>query len=356
MSTVLSKNQLRVCYMGISSPGFSRNRVYIPALKEQGVQVLECFTQSGGLVKFVSLFKKHWSMRNGYDLLVVAYPGHSIVWFARILSRKPVVFDALCTAWEAEALSHEAKFLRQLRIKFIDWVAVHCATCVLVESEEQKKFFIRRFGGNSEKYQVVYTGVDESIFFVDKKIKKLACYTAVFRGRLSYESGIEYVVRAAKILENNNIFIRIVGYGNNLSLVRKIISELNVKNIEVISQELSFSELKRKMAECHVSIGQLSKNDRLKRTIPHKAFESFALGLPYITARAEGINEIIKGGESCVMIPAEDAEALAEAIVSLRDDPDYADSLQKRAADIFENKLSQRAIGKKLVQIFSNYL
>ena len=168
MSVVQNKNQLRVCYMGISSPEFSRNRVYIAALKGEGVQVLECFTQSRGLKKFISLFRKHWMMRNEYDLLVVAYPGYAIVWFARFLSRKPIIFDALCTAWEAETFSHEASTLRQMRIKLTDWIAVRCSTSVLVESEEQKKFFVHRFGGNSEKYQVVYTGVDESVFNLEK--------------------------------------------------------------------------------------------------------------------------------------------------------------------------------------------
>lgn len=355
MSTILSKNQLRVCYMGISSPEFSRNRVYIGALKEQGVQVLECFTQSGGLVKFASLFEKHWSMRNGYDLLVVAYPGHTIVWFARLLSRKPIVFDALCTSWEAETFSHEATIFRQMRMKFIDWLAVLCATMVLVESEAQKIFFVNRFGGDPEKYQVVYTGVDESIFKFDKT-PKLSRFTIVFRGRLTYESGVEYVVRVAKILKGENVSFRIIGYGYKLLAVDQLIKELGLKNIEVISEQLSFDELKKKMAECHVSIGQLSDNERLKRTIPHKAFESMALGLPYITARAEGISEILKDGESCVMIPAEDTKALAEAIVFLRDNPEYAESLQKRAADIFEDKLSQRALGEKLVQIYRNYL
>jgi len=355
MHDAFVKNQPRVCYMGISSPEFSRNRVYIAALKERGVQVFECFTQSGGLVKFVSLFKKHWSMRNSYDFLVVAYPGHTIVWVARLLSRKPIVFDALCTSWEAETFSHEATVFRQLRMKFIDWLAVRCATLVLVESEAQKIFFVNRFGGDSEKYQVVYTGADESIFKLGKTTK-LSRFTVVFRGRLTYESGVEYVVRAAKILDGEHIFFRIIGYGYKLVAVNQLIKELDIKNVEVISEQLSFDELKKKMAECHVSIGQLSDNERLKRTIPHKAFESFALGLPYITARAEGISEILKDGESCVMIPSEDAKALAEAIVFLRNNPEYAESLQKKAADIFEKKLSQRALGEKLVQIYNNYL
>lgn len=346
------KNHIRVCYMGIARPEFSRSGVYIPALRKQGLQVLECFAQAKGTRRFVSLFKKHWPVRNKYDLLIVAYPGYAIVWFARLLSRKPIVFDALCTLWEAETFSHKANMFRQLRIRFIDQLSVWCASVVLVESEAQKNFFLKRFGGDPEKYQVVYTGVDESVFSADV-VPKLPRFTVVFRGRLTYESGIEYVVQAAKLLESEDIFFRIIGYGYKLAEVNDLIEKLHVKNVEIISQRLSFAEMKTKMAECHVSIGQLSDNKRLERTIPHKAFESLALRLPYVTAQAGAVGEILKDGKSCVMIPAADSSALAGAIVTLRDNPAYAESLQKKAYDLFERRLSQRALGEKLVSLFA---
>lgn len=340
----------RVCYMGISSPEFSRTRVYLSALKMHGAQIIECFVDPRGLQKFLLLFSKHRGFKNAYDVLVVAYPGHRIVWFARLLTRKPVVFDALCTLWESETLSHEARLFKQIRIKFIDWLAVHCSTVVLVESESQKKFFIERFGGSPEKYQVVYTGVDEAVFTFNET-PKLPRFTVVFRGRLSHESGVEYFVRAAKILEDENIFFRVIGYGYNLTLIQKIIKDLNIKNLEVVSERLTFSELKNKMAECHISVGQLSNSERLKRTIPHKAFESLVLGLPYITARAEAISEILEDGESCIMVLPASPEKLAEAIILLKNNPKYAQDLAKSAYNVFNKKLSQRALGEKLIAI-----
>lgn len=348
-------NPVRVCYMGIADPRFSRSGVFMPALKARGVKVVECFTEKSGFERFLTLFKKHRKIHDEYDLLVVAYPGYAIVWFARMLSRKPVVFDALCTLWEAETFSHKAKPLRRARIRFIDWLSVWCASVVLVESEAQKAFFLDRFGGNPERYHVVYTGVDESVFNADG-VMKLPRFTVVFRGRLTYESGIEYVVRAAKLLDGDGISFRIIGYGYKLAEVNDLIKKLQIRNVEVISQRLPANEMKMKMAECHVSIGQLSDNVRLVRTIPHKAFESLALRLPYITARAGAIGEILKDGKSCMMIPPADPQALAEAIVTLRDNPEYAESLQKEGHDFFEKNLSQRALGERLVSLFTGLI
>lgn len=347
-----NKKLLRICYMGIVNPDFSRTRVYLAALKKLNVNAIECFVPPQGLRKFQLLFKKHWLIRNDYDVLVVAYPGHMIVWFARLISRKPVVFDALCTLWEAEVLSHEAGFLKEVRVRCIDWLAVHSSTVVLVESQAQKNFFIKRFGGNPDKYQVVYTGADESLFFIDQT-PKLQKFTAVFRGRLSHESGIEYVVQAAKILENENINFRIVGFGYLLATVQKLIEDLKITNIEVVSEQLSFPDLKRKMAECQVSLGQFGNNERLERTIPHKAFESLALGIPYVTARAEAVSEILEDGESAIMVQAADPDAIARAVLSLRDNPAYADSIKNKAHEVFTKRLSQQALGEELVSIFS---
>jgi len=73
-----------------------------------------------------------------------------------------------------------ATYFSQLKMKIIDWLAVKCADIVLVETFAQKKFFEQRFfWGEKDKYKVVYTGVDDSIFYFDDTVVKLPyllCY------------------------------------------------------------------------------------------------------------------------------------------------------------------------------------
>ena len=89
---------MTVCYFGISSPDFSRNRIYRDALRSKGVRIVDCFDETPGWRKFLHLYRKHRILKGTYDVLIVAYPGHAIVWFARLIATAPVVF-ARMTPW-----------------------------------------------------------------------------------------------------------------------------------------------------------------------------------------------------------------------------------------------------------------
>jgi glycosyltransferase involved in cell wall biosynthesis len=136
--------------------------------------------------------------------------------------------------------------------------------------------------------------------------------------------------------------------------VKEEIFRLGLKNIELISRWLSGDEIRQLMLECHISLGQLENHDRLKRTIPHKAFETLALGIPYITARAEGISEILTDGESCLMVNPADPEDLADKILQLKNNPKLADRMTKNGLELFKNKFNTKTLAYEIMSIYEN--
>lgn len=340
---------MKICWFGVYNLKESRNRIYIRGFKELGVEIIECRDDSNGLLKYFKLFKKHWKIRNNYDFLVVGYPGHPVVWLAKLLSNKPIIFDALCTVEEGVIISreeHNRYSLKYFYIRFIDWLAVKSADLVLVESEAQRIFFEGKFG-KSDKYKVVYTGADDSIFYPDN-IKKREKFAVVFRGKFLPEAGVKYVLRAAKILENSDVGFLILGNGWLQDEVKKEISILNLKNLEWISDWLAVDDVRKKMLECNLSLGQFENHERLKRTIPHKAYESLALGLPYITAQAQGISEILTEGENCLMVKPADPKDLADKILQLKNDPKLAEKIANSGLDLYRGKFTPTQLAKKI--------
>lgn len=321
-------------------------------LRELGIEIVECRDTSPNIIKFWRLWKKHRILKNNYDYLVVGYPGHAVVWFAQLLSRKPVVFDALCTMYEGVMISRKEFALWSLKsiyIKFVDWLAVKCADIVLVESEEQRKFFEQKFG-KSTKYKVVYTGADDSVFYKDE-IKKKDKFTVVFRGKFLPEAGVKYIIEAAKILEGkrSGVDFLIIGNGWLEKDIRLQIKDYRLKNLELITENLSNDELRNKMLECHVSLGQFEDHERLERTIPHKCFESLALGLPYITARTKPVMEILKEGESVVLVNPADPEDLALKILYLKDNPAILNKIAENGHKIYQQKFTPKILARKIL-------
>lgn len=343
------KVSIAILYFGNVDMGQSRNKVYADGLRQNGLTVLECVDRALGLHKYWNLYKKHRALKGKYDVLVVGYTAYIMVPFARLISRKPVIFDALCSFYETEILSRDALKEMPFRIPFVrlvDWLATRCAHKVLVETEEQKKYFMRELGVPEHKLVVVYTGVDDTLFRADLSVPKYDTFTVLFRGRIMSEAGVPTVVRAAKLLEKEHINFLIIGHGVNDSMqeFRVVMSELSPTNIRHIGEQLPPEELVAYIQKCHVSLGQFARHERLERTIPHKCFEALAMKLPYITARTKGVSEILEEGKHCLMTKPGDAEDLARTIRQLRDSPGQGRAMAESCYTLYTDRFSPKMI------------
>jgi len=349
----LTKNNLTVCYFGIFNPDFSRNKVYINGLRKRNIKVLICNDDSKGLKKYPKLIKKHWPIRKDYDVMIVGFHGSVIMPLAKIISRKKIIYDAFFSVYEAEVISrgkYKNYNWRYWYIKFIDNLAVKLADSILVESEAQKEYFINKFKIKAEKINFIYTGIDEDQFFYNK-IKKFEKFTVLFRGYLTPEAGVIYILKAAKILEEENIDFLIIGLGFMEKAIKAMISSLNLRNVKLISEYLDLKLMIELMLKSHISLGQFENNERLSRTIPHKAFESLALKLPYITGRAAGIGELLEDGISCLMVNLADPEDLASKIMELKNNQKLAKKITENGYNVYRLKFTSEILIDKLLKI-----
>ncbi len=344
---------MKICYFGIYNSDESRNRIYMKGFLESGVEILECRDQSRGPIKYFKLASKHWSMRDKYDFLIVGYPGHSVVWLAKLLSSKPVIFDALCTMEEGVVLSRGQRGflgLKALYVRFVDYLAVKMADIVLVESESQKRYFEAKFN-TADKIKVVYTGADDSVFYIDPSVKKQNDFTVVFRGKFLVEAGVKYIIEAAKILADQHIEFLIIGNGWMVRSIKSQVESYKLNNLKLVTRYLSHDELRATLLSCHVSLGQFESHERLKRTIPHKCFESLALGLPYVTAKSEATAEILKEGENCLFVNPSDPTDLADKLLLLKSSEELREKMSKNNATLFEAKFAPNILADQILDL-----
>lgn len=344
---------MRFCYINTTPTLPPRDVVYLKGLKENGSEILYCDNDSPGFFRKIwQIIKKHQRVKNNYDILWVGYSAHMLVPLVRLISRKKIIFNALGSLYEGIIISrHQAApySLKSVCCWLIDFLAFHCASVSLVESWAQKRWLMKKFLLRDNKLLVALTGVDDSLFFHEPGISKSTTFTVLFRGGFLPESGVEYAIEAAKILKNENIKFRILGRGQMENKVKEMLSGFDSKSVEWISQKLEKNELRRLMQECHLSLGQLSNHDRLTRTIPHKAFESIVMRLPYLTARNKAVLELFTENETCFCCNPADAQDLARKILEIKNNPALAAQIADNAYGLYQEQLTPKILAKQVM-------
>jgi len=168
------------------------------------------------------------------------------------------------------------------------------------------------------------------------------------------EAGVSHIIKAAKILEHKGINFLILGHGWLEKEIKSEISLLGLSNLQLIDQYVTDDELRDNMLSAHVSLGQFEKHERLSRTIPHKAFESLALGLPYITARFEGVEEILVSGENCLFVGPANPADLADQILLLKNDTALREKIARNGYELYKEKFTPEVLAQELLEKITN--
>ena len=135
----------------------------------------------------------------------------------------------------------------------------------------------------------------------------------VFFGRLSEEKGVMTLLKAAKLA---SVVVEIVGEGELSEQAKSYAQEhdINVKFHGFQSGEDLYAVIRR--ARAVVLPSEWYEN------APISILEAYALGTPVIGADIGGIPEMIREGETGVLFPSGNSEALAQTLVSFQSMPD----------------------------------
>lgn len=159
-----------ICYFGDYNPNYTRNRVIIRGLKENGVDVLECNVRLKGFRKFWQLIKEHKKFAGKYDFMIIGYSdSRYLIFLAKFLTDKPVIWDAfysLYDSWVFDRKIVRDKSPKALYLWFLDWINCKLADLILLDTNAHIDYFVKTFGARKEKFVRVLIGADDKIFHI----------------------------------------------------------------------------------------------------------------------------------------------------------------------------------------------
>ena len=345
---------MKVCFFGFYRRNYSRNVVIKKGLLQNGIEVMECHTKKRGIMKFWDLFWKHRKIRNQYDYLFVPFGGYTLVWFARLLSFRPVVFDVFVSLYLTNIEDRKIASPRSIKARyysFLDWFSCWSAHKVLLDTNAQIEYFTKKYSLKPEKFVRIFVGSDNEVFYpLPHKDKRSSRFLIHWHGYLVPFYSVETIIAAAKLLESDpHIKIRMVTrFDRRLQRLRQAVAREGLKNIE-FHNEVSASQLNLLINEADVTLGVFGNNRKTKLVIPNKIYEAAACGKPIITARHPVVSEVFEEGRNILLVNPEDPEDLKEKIIKLKQDPDLKSLLEREVYSVYKNNLTPRLLGRTLI-------
>ena len=266
------------------------------------------------------------------DLVIVGYLGSIDIHLARILwPRAPVVLDQLIFAGDT-ALDRGVG--KPWMGRFLDWVdrrAIRSADTVLVDTEENLDLIPRDF---RHRGLVVPVGASESWFHSRRSLPD-GPLRVVFFGLYTPLQGATVIGETMALLRDAPIEWTMIGSGQELEATRRRAGGVpGATWIDWVDAD----ELPGVVAGHHVCLGIFGTGSKALRVVPNKVYQGAAAGCAVITSDTPPQRRALADG--ALFVPAGDANALKETILSLADDREScrkaSDRARSRAEAVFK--------------------
>lgn len=322
---------MKVLFFGRYDPAYARNRVLLKGLRMRGAHVIECRVDPAAFLWPLRLLFRYLLMRPKYDVMVVAFSGQEAMFVARLLTRKPIIFDAFTSHYEGYVLDRKTVRLDSLRaqwLRFLDRWSCRLANAVLLDTQTHIDFFVREYGLSQKKFHRVFVGTDTDVMHRAGR-EPDGPFTVHFHGTVIPLQGISYIREAVELLKNEDIVFNLIGINR---------------------PRVPYDELASVMAGAHVCLGIFGDTIKTQHVIPNKVFEALAVGRPVITADTPAIRELLDD-HSAMLIPTADSRALADAILRLKSDPALRFRIGQAGQQVLLNHATPELIGRQVVDI-----
>ena len=90
--------------------------------------------------------------------------------------------------------------------------------------------------------------------------------------------------------------------------------------------------------------------------VPQSLLQAFAVGVPVVASAIGGIPEVVTDGETGILVPPEDAPALARAIEGILGDPAGTATRSRAARRLVEDRYSHRTAVSRLLALYEEVL
>ena len=279
--------------------------------------------------------------RERFDAMIVGYPGHFDLPVARRIARgRPLLFNPLVSLSET-LVEDRGRFARGSPtasvLRHVDRIALRRADLVVADTEQNARQLAKLGEIPRERVAVCFVGAEERLFRPGRQPRER--FHVLFVGKLIPLHGLETILEAARLAPE--IPFRVVGSGQLDALLAT-----RPDNVEWVDW-VEYERLPEEIQGAGCALGVFGTSAKASRVIPNKAFQALACGTPLVTADTPAARELLRDGESSLLVPAGDPRALAAAVRRLAGDPELARGLGAGGLAAYRAQASEEVLGRR---------
>ncbi len=352
-----------VLLFGYQSRDLARNWILEKGLGEHGYLVEECRTDKKGLIaKYRDLTRLYLRKWKGVDVILVTFMGYYFVplaWVLAKLTGKILIFDALISLYESEVEDRRrlSRFdPRAWFLFFLDWFCYVLPDLVLLESPVYAPFLSRRYRVPVKRFLALPVSCRSDLFHpAETKITR-SKLRVLYQGRFIPVHGVETIIDAAAILQNRgieDIEFHFIGKGQTENTMRKRAEKLTLTNVLFRGFLPTLADVAEETRQSDIGLGMFQKSSKCDLCMPHKVYEVLASRVALISAKTTSSDAMFRGAKIGLFVPPGNPQALADAIVKLKNDPALQKEIAENGYEFFKKNFEPRSVTLPLVAFLS---
>jgi len=210
-------------------------------------------------------------------------------------------------------------------------------------------------GCDKEKIIVHRMGIDPNRFKFRLRKSNDGSVRILTVARLVEKKGVEYGIRAVcKLLPAfPNVEYLIAGDGPLKNDLQRLVEKLGLGRKVKLLGWMSQGEIVDLMENAHIMLApSVTSKEGDQEGIPVALMEALAMGLPVVSTYHSGIPELVKDGESGLLAPERDVDALAEKLRQLIENPSVWPEMGRAGRSFVEQHYNIDKLNDRLVDIF----
>lgn len=203
--------------------------------------------------------------------------------------------------------------------------------------------------GASTDIAICTNAIDDTAFVADKLNKRNL--DLVYVGRLIPIKGVQYVLKALKILKdkyNLRPNFKIIGKGPYIDELKNFSNDLKINDQVIFAGHVSQKELVESYQSAKIAV--LPSYD--KEGIMSTLLEAASCMTPSITTRGTSMEEFAKDNENALLVNPSDAEDICEKIYMLLTDENLAKRIALNAYTAVKKDYTWLSKAKELLKIY----